>query len=262
VRIAVAQMANAVREISLERGYDPADFVLLPFGGAGPMHAAEIADEIGVRDILVPILPGNLSALGLLASNERHERVQTFRIRLAEFDARGFAAILDEHVRAEAAVLARRGFTPDAMRFAHALDMRYVRQAFELTVDLPDGAREAQQLRAVFLEAYARHFGRADAAAPIEIVNVRTTAIGVTPHPDLPPVRGAAPRLQDALIARRTMVANGARVEAAIYERDRLPIDVMLEGPAIVEEDGATTVLPPGWRGRRDANGNLRLTRS
>jgi len=200
--------------------------------------------------------------LGLLASNERHERVQTFRIRLAEFDARGFAAILDEHVRAEAAVLARRGFTPDAMRFAHALDMRYVRQAFELTVDLPDGAREAQQLRAVFLEAYARHFGRADAAAPIEIVNVRTTAIGVTPHPDLPPVRGAASRLQDALIARRTMVANGARVEAAIYERDRLPIDVMLEGPAIVEEDGATTVLPPGWRGRRDANGNLRLTRS
>ena len=87
VRIAVAQMANAIREISIERGYDPSDFVLFPFGGAGPMHAAQIAEEIGMREILVPILPGNLSALGLLASDQRYERVQTFMTRLSALDS-------------------------------------------------------------------------------------------------------------------------------------------------------------------------------
>ena len=259
VRIAVAQMANAIREISIERGYDPSEFVLLPFGGAGPMHAAQIAEEIGMREILVPILPGNLSALGLLASDQRYERVQTFMTRLSALDRATFGAALDEHVRLERDELQQRGFAVQAMRFQHALDMRYVRQAFELTVELPEGVREPQALRQVFLDAYTRHFGRADAKAEIEIVNLRTTAIGLTDHPVFPPVREAARRLEDAAIARRPMISGGRSSTAVVYERERLPVDALFEGPAIVEEEGATTVVPPGWRGRRDATGNLRL---
>jgi N-methylhydantoinase A len=260
VRIAVAQMANAIREISIERGYDPSEFVLFPFGGAGPMHAAQIAEEIGMREILVPILPGNLSALGLLASDQRHERVQTFMARLSNLDRALFGAALDDHVRRESDALQQRGFTRDGMRFQHALDMRYVRQAFELTVELPEGLREPQALRQVFLEAYARHFGRADATAEIEIVNLRTTAIGLTEHPVFPPVREAARRLEDAVISKRPMISGGCSSTAVVYDRERLPVDARFEGPAIVEEDGATTVVPPGWRGHRDTRGNLRLS--
>jgi len=234
--------------------------VLFPFGGAGPMHAAQIADEIGIREILVPILPGNLSALGLLASDQRYERVRTFMTRLSSLDSVAFSTALDEHVRLESDELRQRGFARDAMRFQHALDMRYVRQAFELTVDLPEGAREPPALRQVFLDAYARHFGRADATAEIEIVNLRTTAIGLTDHPVFPPVREAARRLEDAAIAQRSMISGGRSSLAIVYEREQLPVDAPFEGPAIVEEEGATTVVPPGWRGHRDARGNLRLS--
>ena len=260
VRIAVAQMANAIREISIERGYDPSDFVLLAFGGAGPMHATQIADEIGMREILVPILPGNLSALGLLASDQSYERVQTFLARLSTLDPAALAAALDEHVRLGSNELRQRGFDQGTMRFQHALDMRYARQAFELTVDLPEGVRTLDELRKNFLDAYARHYGRADPGGEIEIVNLRTTSIGVTSKPVFPVVRGAAQHLADAVTARRGLTVDGATVEVAVYERDRLPVEVAFDGPAIVEEDGATTVVLPGWRVRRDAMGNLRLS--
>jgi N-methylhydantoinase A len=260
VRIAVAQMANALREISIERGYDPGDFVLLPFGGAGPMHAAQIAAEIGMREIVVPILPGNLSALGLLASDTRYERVQTVLVPLVSLERARFEALLDAHVDVERAALRQRGFAVDAMRFEHALDMRYARQAFELTVHLPHGLREPQAVRQVFLDAYARQFGRVDANAEIEIVNLRTTAIGLTDQPAFPAVRGATQRLDDAVIARRPMIHDGRPSLAIVYERERLPLDIAFDGPAVVEEDGATTVIPPGWRVRRDGNGNLRLS--
>ncbi len=226
VRIAVAQMANAIREISIERGYDPSEFVLFPFGGAGPMHAAQIAEEIGIGEILVPILPGNLSALGLLASDQRYERVQTFMTRLSTLDRAMFSAALDEHVRLESEALQQRGFARDAMRFQHALDMRYLRQAFELTVELPEGVREPQALRQVFLDAYTRHFGRADAAAEIEIVNLRTTAIGLTDHPVFPhgakngaPARGCRDREAPDDLGRPVIHRHRLRARAASDRR-------------------------------------------
>lgn len=260
VRVAVAQMANAIREISIERGYDPSEFVLLAFGGAGPMHATQIADEIAMREILIPILPGNLSALGLLASDQTYERVQTFLARLSTLDPAVLGGALDEHERLGRDELRQRGFDQGTMRFQHALDMRYARQAFELTVDVPGGVRAPAELRRIFLEAYARHYGRADPEGEIEIVNLRTTSIGVTGKPVFPPVRGAAQRIANAATARRTLVVDGAAVEAAVYERDRLPVEVAFDGPAIVEEDGSTTVVLPGWRARRDGTGNLRLS--
>jgi N-methylhydantoinase A len=255
-------MANAIREISIERGYDPSDFVLFAFGGAGPMHATQIADEIGMREILIPILPGNLSALGLLASDQTYERVQTFLARLSTLDPAVLGAALDEHVRRGREALRQRGFKDDAMRFQHALDMRYARQAFELTVDILDAVRTPAELRTIFLETYARHFGRADPAGEIEVVNLRTTSIGVTDKPAFPPVRGTPQRNAGAMTARRTLVVDGAALEAAVYARERLPVETAFDGPAIVEEDGATTVVLPGWRARRDATGNLRLNAS
>jgi len=217
-----------------------------------------------MTEILVPALPGNLSALGLLASDQRYDRVRTFMARLSRLDPATLRASIDEHEQQEGAELARRGFAGDAMRFRHALDMRYVRQAFELTVELPsestEGVCEPQALRQIFVDAYTRHFGRADATAEIEIVNLRTTAIGLTEHPALPTATATGRKLEDAVIARRPLIAGGRPFTAVVYERERLPVDAVFEGPAVVEEDGATTVVTPGWRGRRDSRGNLRLS--
>ena len=261
VRVAVAQMANAIREISIERGFDPAAFELLAFGGAGPMHATDVADELGIRDVLIPLLPGNLSAFGLIASDQRYERVQTWLARLSTLDATALQAVLDAHVHLGSTELRARGFAAGKMRFVHAFDMRYARQAFELTVELADGFRGVDALRHTFLENYARQYGRADPTGDIEIVNVRTTSIGVTDKPAIPPLRVGSKRIADAMIAQRALITGGQALTAIVYERDLLPIEQIFEGPAIVEEDGATTVVPPGWRGRRDGSGSLRLSK-
>jgi N-methylhydantoinase A len=150
VRIAVAQMANAIREISIERGYDPSDFVLFPFGGAGPMHAAQIAAEIGVDEILVPDAAGQPVGVGTArirpALRARATFMTSCRRSIAQTLARGARRARAPRERA----LEQRGFARDAMRFRHALDMRYVRQAFELTVELPDGAREPERCARCF----------------------------------------------------------------------------------------------------------------
>jgi N-methylhydantoinase A len=261
LRIAVAQMASAIREISIERGYDPSGFVLLAFGGAGPMHATQVADELGMREVLIPLLPGNLSALGLLASDQRYERVRTHLMRLGTLEMPALRALLAAHEREGAADLLTRGFAAGRIRFEHALDMRYARQAFELTVDVPAQIGTVDELHRVFLDAYARHYGRADPDGEVEIVNLRTTSVGITDKPVVPPARGGGGDLAHARLGQRAMICNGVRLDARVYERDRLPVDTPFDGPAVIEEGGATTVLLPGWTATRDATGNLRLRR-
>src|SRR5262249_54419798 len=134
IDLAVARMASAIREITIEKGHNPADFALLAFGGAGPMHAVELARELGMREVVVPIFPGNLSALGLIASDQRYELVRTFVARLDELKPAKLSAAIAA-ARAEARdLLQARGFGAERMRFTHALDMRYARQAFEIGV--------------------------------------------------------------------------------------------------------------------------------
>ena len=261
VRVAVAQMASAIREVTIERGHDPADFSLIAFGGAGPMHATVLAEDIGMSEVLIPGYPGNLSALGLLASDQIHELVRTFLGRLDSMDLRALAAARDAHAAEGRAELARRGFAGDAMRVVHALDMRYAHQAFEITVGMVDGDTwSVETLRSAFLSTYRRHYGHADPDGAVEVVNIRTSAVGVTRKPLVPQLAPGAGSVEDAVIARREAWFDEARVNVAVYERERLPVDVSFEGPAIVEEDGATTVVTPGWTARRDRSGNLRLS--
>ncbi len=259
VEIAVARMANAIREITIEQGHDPAGFALMAFGGAGPMHATQVAAELGIREVVVPVFPGNLSALGLLASDQRHERVRTFLRRLSRLDP----AELDAVVRAQEAdgraELLEEGFAPDRVQFVHTLDMRYARQAFEISVELPPPPVGVDALRAAFLNVYAQRYGHADPEAEVEVVNVRTTAIGVTAKPRLPRHRGGAATPDGAITARRSMIVDGRALDVPVYDRERLPAEARFEGPAAVEEAGATTVILPGWTAAVDGWGNLRL---
>jgi N-methylhydantoinase A len=259
LQIAVARMANSIREITIERGHDPADYTLVAFGGAGPMHATQVAEELGIQDILIPIFPGNLSALGLLASDQRHERVRTFLRRLSDLDAEELDGVARAHEAAGRAKLAAEGFGPDAMGFVHRLDMRYARQAFEIQVDLPARPLAVAALRKAFLDTYQRHYGHADPEAEIEVVNVRTAVIGVTPKPALSRHGEAAGTPDEAIGERRMMVVGGSAVGCPVYERERLPPGARFEGPAVVEEVGATTVLLPDWTAAVDEWGNLRL---
>jgi N-methylhydantoinase A len=257
VRIAVARMTSAIREISIQRGHDPRDFILIAYGGAGPMHALALAAEIGIPRVLVPRHPGNFSAFGLLASDIKHDDVRT-RVGLLRKSGPALADLFAEMEDAARRQLEHEGFGPDRQRLLRALDLRYRGQAFELTVPASAGAPP----EAVEEEFHRRHlgaYGHANPDAPIEVVNARLTAYGVVPKPSAAPPRSGTRALAEALVERRRVWFDGAAQETPVWDRERLPEGARIEGPAIVEEFGATTVVFPGWRGALDEQRNLRF---
>ncbi len=259
LNVAVARMAGAIRAITVEKGRDPADYALLPFGGAGPMHACDLAEELGVREVLVPVCPGNLSALGLLASDQRQELVSTWVRPLDGLDADEMAALMKAQEAAGRALPLLSGMPDARIRFEHTLDMRYARQAFEIAVPLPGSAIRPAALRGLFLDIYRQLYGHADPAGAIEIVSLRTVAVGVTDKPA--PRRLPAGAGRAAQAGRRRVRFRGAAADWAVLDRTRLGAGDAFAGPAIVEEANATTVVLPGWSGEVDAWGNLRLVR-
>ena len=259
VRIAVARMTSAIREISIQRGHDPRDFTLVAFGGAGPMHALALADEIGLLRVLVPRHPGNFSALGLLASDIKHDEVRT---RVGPLRERWslLASLLAEMERGVRRQLELEGFDAARQRMRRSLDLRYRSQAFELNLEL--GAESLAAVEAAFHQCHQAMYGHADPTATIELVNARLSAYGVVAKPAPERLRAAAAAPEAALIERRAVRFGGAAHDCPVWERERLPPDAELRGPAIVEEFGATTVVPPGWRGAVDGYGNLRFERA
>ena len=259
VRIAVARMTSAIREISIQRGHDPRDFTLVAFGGAGPMHALALADEIGIPRVLVPRHPGNFSALGLLASDIKHDEVRT---RVGPLRER-WGQVADLFVEMESSLrrqLELEGFDGPRQRLRRSLDLRYRGQAFELNLETSD--EPLAVIEAAFHERHRAVYGHADPTATVELVNARLSAYGVVDRPATERPAAAAPADGGVLIERRRIRFDGAAHDCPVWERERWPEGAELAGPAIVEEFGATTVVPPGWRGRLDAHGNLRFERS
>jgi N-methylhydantoinase A len=255
VTIAVARMTSAIREISIQRGHDPRDFTLIAFGGAGPMHALALAEEIGLPRVLVPRHPGNFSALGLLASDIKHDDVRTrvgpLRERLPEL-----AALFDEMTTAARRQLELEGFAPPQQRLVRSVDVRYRGQAFELNVGVATPLA-LETIEADFHRLHRATYGHASPEAPIELVNARLIAYGLVAKPAAERYRSGTASLDAALVARRPVWFGGVRQECPVWERDRVPAGAELRGPALVEEFGATTVIPAGWRGLVDADGNL-----
>ncbi|MFI5326938.1 MAG: hydantoinase/oxoprolinase family protein [Candidatus Rokuibacteriota bacterium] len=260
VTIAVARMTSAIREISIQRGHDPRDFTLIAFGGAGPMHALAMAGEIGIPRVLVPRHPGNFSALGLLAADIKHDDVRT---RVGPLRER-LPALRQAFAEMEAAArqqLEREGFAPEQQRLLRSLDLRYRGQAFELNIPAADTDLQLDRIESDFHRQHRDTYGHANPQAAIELVNARLTAYGLVPKPAA--ARHIAPGadLASALDERRPVWFDGRAHDCPVWDRDRLPEGAELHGPAIVEEFGATTVVPPGWRGAMDPLGNLRFER-
>jgi N-methylhydantoinase A len=257
VRIAVAKMVTAIREVSVARGLDPREFVLLAYGGAGPMHATQVADELSIPRVVIPPAPGNFSALGLIMSDVRHDLVQSRFVRLADLDPATYAGIfaaLEEEARAR---LRHEGFADGQVRVTCSADMRYVGQWFELNVPVPPRPASMDEIDRIFRAAHEERY-RVDMDRPTEFVHFRLAAHGLVAKPTLP---GVAPGGRLAALARRSVRFDGKWLEVPVYDRAALPADVGFAGPALVLEFGATTVISPGYSGAVHRTGALVLTR-
>jgi len=257
-----ANMLAAIRLVSVRKGYDPRGYTMVAFGGAGPLHAAALARDLGVRQVLVPPGPGLLCALGLLVEPLRLDLVRT---RVEPLDALT-AADLErrfEPMEAEAhRWLGRESVPPARRRLVRAFDMRYLGQNFELTVAAPAvmWTGDLAALRQAFLAEHARVYGHAEDDDPIQVVNLRLTAQGEPEPLALPPLaRASGSDPGKALAATRHVyfAEAGSFVPTAIYRRERLLSGHRVPGPAIVEQMDSTTVILPGQHGTVDDRGNI-----
>ena len=270
-RIVDMRMADEVRVFAARRGVDLSTFTLLPFGGAGAVHAAAVAEELGMRRILVPSRPGAFSALGLLCTDVVHDYIRSDLKPLATLSAEHIEEVyrqLEAKARAE---LAEEGMSAADAGFSRELDLRYSGQGYELRTPL-DGLFEerlnAQSLLAVrarFDERHTQIHGHAAANRPVEVVSYRLRVrVAVPKYQPQEEAASASPlSAGQAEKGRRTLHLSGTEaVEATVYERDRLAVGGEISGPAIVEQFDATTVIPPAWRARVDGYRNLILERA
>jgi N-methylhydantoinase A len=256
VRIANFVMAGALRRITIERGRDPRDFAMVAQGGGGPVHAVDIARELGIRTVLVPQLPATFSAAGMLVANLRHDDTHSVLSRLDEVEP---AALEAHYHQLEAAGHARiADEAPDAIeivlgRFA---DMRYGGQEHTVKVDLT-GAATSAEIAARFEQEYDRLFGHTSEGVPIEIVSIRVTAEGRLAGPAIDHLGQTAREATAAPAVCREVYFSGVGgfVPTPVHYREALPPGTRLDGPAVIQEYGSTTVLHPGDRLRVEANG-------
>jgi N-methylhydantoinase A len=254
VEIANAAMVNALHLISVQRGYDPRDFLLVAFGGAGPSHANALARDAELPAVLVPTSPGIFSATGLLSTDLKRDYTAAMvqRIDALEQGAPEAAfALMEDQGRRD---LAREGLDAEDVTFARQLELRYVGQSYELTVP----AEDVEAAVAGFHAEHDRAYGFSSEDEPVELVNLRLTAVGRIAKPQLPRLErngGVQPRHRRPVY----FAEAGDFVECAVYDRYALGAGTELTGPAVVEELDSTTVVHPGFRAGVDEYGNLVL---
>jgi N-methylhydantoinase A len=261
-RVVNARMADQIRLVTIKRGYDPRQFALVVLGGAGPVHGAALAEEMGMPEVLVPEAPGVLAAFGLLAAAIEHHHARTLHARTDAADLDAVARCCAELDAAGRGRMREEGVPADAVRVAYAADMRYVGQAYELEVPIPVPVTPARmpEILAAFHAVHERVYGYARTQQPVEFVNFRAVHTYPLPRPVVTPAAQASGTLTDARVGERPAYFGGF-VPTPIYERTLLPRGARLAGPAIVEQTDTTTVIPPGVTALVDDAGTLRLRR-
>ena len=258
IRIATMNMCGAIREISMLRGYDPRDFTLLAVGGAGPLHAAAIAQELGIRKIIIPNHPGNFAAFGLVAADVRHDYARTYLTELNKADLSRVKGLLKEMADEGRRDLINEGLSGEKIDVSYSADIRYLGQAYELSVPVTIGM-EIGDIEREFHREYSQAYGYAREGTDVELVNLRCVATGVVDKPPIPTINNWAKNLAKAMKARRKVYFEGDFVHCPIYQRELLPPDVTIRGPAIIEEYTATTAIYPRWKASVDNLGCLTL---
>ena len=262
IRVVNSNMERAIRAISLERGYDPREFTLVPFGGAGPMHACELAAELGIPRVLVPGHPGILSALGVAIADVVKDYSRTVMLRGDDLDKARLEEEFHGMEQLARAELVEESLPADAMAARRFLDVRYVGQSFELTVDCPSLTGRGDLTRSIAAEFYAAHlqrFGYADRALPVEVVNLRLKLELAVDKPILEPAPDGGSDAAHAAVGNVEVVFAEGSMDTTLYDRDRLQTGNRIAGPALLLQLDTTIVVPPGWAGEVDPYGNLLL---
>ncbi|MFN8593516.1 MAG: hydantoinase/oxoprolinase family protein [Thermomicrobiales bacterium] len=261
IQVANANMADAVRLISIRRGYDPRDFCLVAFGGAGSVHAAQLARELDIPAVVVPPYPGITSALGCLLLDVRHDLFRTY-LTTAESASSAALEVEFEKLEAEARErLAVEGITGDQVQLRRLMDMRYVGQWRSLTVPVstPLGENLDASLERFHAE-HEREYAYSDRDQAVEIYGLRLVGLGLVDKPEFPKLERGG-ELAAARTGERPVYfgESGGFHDASVYDRAKLPAGARFDGPAIVEQMDSTVVVPPDWRAEVDDYGNIVL---
>ncbi|HEY0181448.1 MAG TPA: hydantoinase/oxoprolinase family protein, partial [Rhodopila sp.] len=256
-----SNMAQALRIVSVERGHDPREFSLIAFGGAGPVHAVALAEELAIPEVIIPPAPGAFSALGLVATDLKRDYARTLYADLGSVDPARVADAFAAMEAAGAAMLEAAAVPVERRALPRFADVRYRRQAYELTLPVEDGTvtrATLERLAALFHEKHEHTYGHANRQEAVQLVNLRLTAVG-----KLPDLKLAQPSDPSSARVRQRDVWFAATgfVPAEVHWRNGLAPGAAIAGPAVIEALDSTTVVPPGWTGRIDALGYIRLTR-
>lgn len=253
-----AKMADAIRTITIRRGIDPRDFSLVAFGGAGPAQAAALAEELEIGEVIIPVHPGAFSAWGMLQTDVRHDFKETLygfwnqfesdelEKRFTRLEADGRDYLLQESVGEE------------AISFERSADFRYHGQEYVLTIPIPAGAINMDAVRTSFDQAYDRQYGHSSPLGLVEVANLRVAAIGKLDRPKNAEAEGGAgkpPR-------ERSVYFSGSEQPTRIIDRAGIQTGAVVNGPAIIEENTATTLVPPGWMAKTIVGGHLSLSKT
>ncbi|MBZ9909795.1 hydantoinase/oxoprolinase family protein [Mesorhizobium sp. BR115XR7A] len=260
LRLGNMKMAGAIRMVSVSRGHDPRDFALFAFGGAGPLHATALARELGLPKVLVPARPGITNALGCVVADLRHDFVNTINQPVVVLDESQLHQVLERHRNEGEELIAKEAVKPETIRVTHSADMQFVGQTHIINVPLPSASVTRSQLQALFEKAYFARFKVELPEIRANLVNLNTSVTGVRPAIDLSRLidpSGRARTLDGARREIRPVWYAGRWHDTPVYSREKLPLDAVIEGPAILEQMDATTVLEPGDRARSDADGNI-----
>jgi N-methylhydantoinase A len=264
IQVANAKMASAIRVVSIERGHDPKDFVVMPFGGGGALHACALIREVGLSKALVPRYPGVTSALGCVIADMRHDHVVTLNSLLDDLDFADLDHRMTTIARDAEVTLAQAGVRFEGIRHLFELDMLYVGQTHTVSVPIPvtldatgTGVDPAIVLKA-FEAKYRQEFGRLLDGIPARVMNLRVAVIGQRPSFDLSVLApGEDASLEKAATGTRQVHVNGAWQEATIHDRLALPVGAVVAGPALLEQSDSTIFIEPGMTASVDELGNL-----
>ena len=263
VDVVNAGMAAALRIVSVERGHDPREFTLVAFGGAGPVHAARLAQELAIPKVIVPPIPGGFSALGLVASDIRRDYVKTFYARLDAAAPERLQAMYAQMEEEARTMLTRSSIAETSREVTRAADCRYGRQAYELTVPVTSGPitrATLDRLAADFHDKHRATYGHASPDEPVQLVNLRVSALGRLGGLDLARTTGA---MRGRAVAppeeRQVYFKETGLVRCPVLAREGCEPGFEAQGPLIIEAMDTTVVVPPGWRSRAAAAGFITL---
>jgi N-methylhydantoinase A len=261
VRVANANMERAIRVISVERGYDPREFTLVAFGGAGPLHACELAQSLRIPRVLVPLWPGVLSAFGMLTApvTRVFQRAVMRELLATDAEEAGWIRRLAENLEREGREdLERDGYRGEQISVELSLDMRYTGQSFEITVPISDlASTTAGEIAGRFHDLHLRRYGHADSSRPVEAVNLRCRVLVPGQSPVLTPPPELLGGVDRALVQRTRQWYTSGWHDAGVYSRELLCAGDAIAGPAVIVQMDTTIAIPPTWMARVDAIGNI-----